>query len=113
MFGVLAKVKTLGSYNLIKSTKYRVKSPERVIEKVIKNKLSLKNYFHSIKDLIGIRLLYLVDEDRSYIVQDILKVFENSSIEKKVFLASPITKQQRAKRESIGYKVEKTTSGYS
>ncbi|MBF0431352.1 MAG: GTP pyrophosphokinase [Fibrobacteria bacterium] len=54
----------------VHSVKYRIKKPERLIEKIIRKridstgpKINLANYLLKVKDLIGIRALHLFKED--------------------------------------------------
>ena len=60
----------LNKVRSIHSIKYRVKSRERLIEKIIKKSIqdpsegiTVKNYRQRIKDLIGVRVLHLFKED--------------------------------------------------
>tara|TARA_B100001059_G_C17760397_1_gene542474 strand:+ start:226 stop:1224 length:999 start_codon:yes stop_codon:yes gene_type:complete len=79
--------KTIQRFAKVHSVRWRIKDPEHLMEKIVRKttqrsgsynkdylKISVKNYFEMVTDLIGIRALHLFKQDS----KDILKALENT-----------------------------------
>lgn len=86
----------------VHSVRFRVKDPEHLIEKIIRQKaekpekiITSKNYFSEIKDLIGIRIIHLYKEDWLNIHNYIKEDYEE------YFLKTPIAYHRNGDSEEI------------
>ena len=105
-------VNSIRTIPFIKSVKMRHKSPERLIIKIIKKWISPSSFITDVKDLVGVRILYLVDADRSSINEQLEKLFGEAIIEKKIFINDSFEIHKKQQFEQKWFALRDATGWY-
>lgn len=102
---------SLSALPLVRWIKTRIKSPYRIIQKILKRQIPLGEYRNHMADIIWLRVLYLIHDDRETLLQQIYSLYWTSFIKKKIFLQKH-DDQSLSTRKQQGYNIEFKDNGY-
>lgn len=102
---------SLSSLPLVRWIKTRLKTPYRIIQKILQRNIPLHDYKKQMVDIVWLRVLYLIHDDREILLQQIQSLCGSLLIKKKVFLPK-YDDQSVPTRTQQGYDIEFKDNGY-